>query len=133
MLPGQIVAPATEHLFRAIKSWNNLEQLILTNIKFPTPPASSILSSVFAFQTHSVLQEICIGQSVALRPDDVAAMVINIPALRILTLEDAYVSSVWGPRIQDSDIMDVFSHLNEDDLRKQRLNEVVKCTIRLER
>lgn len=93
----------------------------------------SILSTAFLFQTHSRLQEVCIGQSVALKPEDVAAMVINVPSLRSFILEDAYVSSIWGSRIRQSDITEVISFLGEEDPRRQRLDEVIKCTVRLER
>jgi len=127
------VAPAAEHLFRAIKSWSNLEQLTLTHVKFPTPPASCILNTVFAFQTHSVLRKIHIGQSVALKPEDVAAMVINVPSLQSFVLEDAFVSNIWGARIVESDVTALLAHLNDQDVRKRRLNDVIRCTIRLEK
>lgn len=60
-------------------------------------------------------------------------MVLMIPSLQVLTLEDAYTSSIWGPRVRDSDIITELKHLSDQDPRKKRIQDVVKCTVRLER
>jgi len=110
-----------------------IEKLSLSNIHFPPPPASSVFAGTFTFQTHSSLQEIHIGQSVYTCPSSIAALVMIIPSLRSLSLEDAYVSSIWGPRVRDTDVLAELKHLRDEDPRKQRLKEIIKCTGRVER
>lgn len=128
----QIVPKAAEQLFRAMKSWTNLEQLTLCNIHFPSNYGCSLISA-FSFHTHKMLRTIHFGQSVFLKPMEIASMVTNVPSLQIVTLEDAYLASIWGQRVRDADILSVFHYLSDDDARKVRLGNVVTCTVRLER
>ncbi|KAG8835069.1 hypothetical protein FRC17_005422 [Serendipita sp. 399] len=130
---GQIIPKATEYLFRAIKSWSNLEQLTLTNISFPSPPAICVLTSAFAFHSHPALRQIHIGQAIFVMPVSVAALVINIPSLEVLVLEDTYSASIWEARVRTPDVLNTLSYLNDDDERKWRIEQVVQCTARLER
>lgn len=110
-----------------------IEKLSLSNIHFPPPPASSVFAGTFTFQTHSSLQEIHIGQAIYTSPSSVAALVMIIPSLRSLTLEDAYISSIWGPRVREADVLAELKHLRDEDPRRQRLKDIVRCTVRLER
>lgn len=68
-----------------------------------------------------------------MQPGAAAALVMAVTSLQKLTLEDVYSSGIWGPRIRQTDVMAIFGHLEDEDLRKQRLGAVVECTARLER
>jgi hypothetical protein len=129
----QIVPKAAEYLFRAVKSWSNLQALSLTNINFPNSLAHTVLSSTFVFQAHRHLYKVHIGQATGLAPTEVVALVMNVPSLRQFTLEDVYEVSIWGSRVRDADIVGVVKHLQDEDPRKQRVKEVVKCTWKLGR
>ncbi|KAG8781145.1 hypothetical protein FRC15_008985 [Serendipita sp. 397] len=132
-ISAAIVPKATEHLFRAIKSWTKLEQLTLTNVSFPSPPSICVLTGAFAFHSHPVLREIHIGQAVFVTPESVAALIMNISSLETLTLEDTYSASIWEARIRQGNVLATLKYLNDDDERKKRVNQVLRCTARLER
>lgn len=74
-----------------------------------------------------------IGQAVFLNPGSVASLVIAVPSLENVILEDSYTSSIWGPRLRVSDVLLSSAHLDENDPRKERISAVVECTARLER
>jgi hypothetical protein len=64
---------------------------------------------------------------------EIASMVMNVPSLQNVILEDVYKASIWGNRVRHTDILSIFQYLKDDDPRKVRLGDVVTCTVRLER
>ncbi|KAL0945770.1 hypothetical protein HGRIS_012059 [Hohenbuehelia grisea] len=132
----QIVPSAAFHLFRAIKTWTNLQHLHLTNIAFP-PNAHE---TCFANLTTPSLRTIYIGQSTFLSPQCIAALCIaKHEALEFIHLVDAYQESIWGPRLRRSDVE---SHILEssglgDPIEAVELVSVVRkwvlCEARTER
>jgi len=128
-----IVTRAAEPLVRAIRGWANLEDLSLRNVHFPQPPCQTSFVGAFMFHRHPHLQRVTIGQAVFLSPTTVTAMVIAVPSLQELVLEDAYLGSIWERRVRAEEIMENVRHLDKDHPHRIRVTTVVHCHTKLER
>lgn len=129
----QIVSRAAEPLVRAIRGWKSLEDLSLRSLHFPQPPCQTSLVGAFMFHPHPQLRRVTIGQATFLSPTTVTAMVIAIPSLQELVLEDTYLGRKWERRVRAEEIIQSVQHLNKDHPHRIRVTTVVQCQSRLER
>jgi hypothetical protein len=59
-------------------------------------------------------------------------MVIAIPSLRELVLEDAYLGRKWEKRVRAEEIIQSVQHLDKDHPHRIRVTTVVHCQAGLE-
>lgn len=60
-------------------------------------------------------------------------MVIAVPSLQELVLEDAYLGRKWEQRVRAEEITQSVQHLDKDHPHRIRVTTVVHCQVRLER
>lgn len=80
-----------------------------------------------------MLRTIHFCQAVFVSPGAICGLIMNIPSLQRLALEDAYLGGIWEARLRFADVADTLKHLDERDPRRERIVQVLECTVRLER
>ncbi|GJE98721.1 hypothetical protein PsYK624_149560 [Phanerochaete sordida] len=138
-----IVPPATPHLFRAMSTWTRAAHITLTNIAFPTStslPRAPLDPSAPLLPAPPALRTLHIGQATFLPPAAVAALVCAAaPRLQRVRLVDAYVESIWGPRLRRGDVEAALAGLgraadaDSDAAARERVRRVVRCEVQNER
>ena len=63
----------------------------------------------------------------------ITAMVIAVPSLQELVLEDAYLGTKWEQRVRTEEIIQSVQHLDRDHPHRVRITTVVHCQAKLER
>ncbi|KAI0922983.1 hypothetical protein AcW1_002512 [Taiwanofungus camphoratus] len=135
-----IVPQATFYLFRAIRTWTNIQHITLSNLSFPSDDLG--MHTPFRHKLPLLpvipsLRTLCLGQATLLLPSSIAAM-ICLPgqdSLELVRLVDAYSESIWGPRIRRRDIEKAALALETGSQEEviAKVRRLVKCEAMNER
>lgn len=63
----------------------------------------------------------------------ITAMVIAVPSLQELVLEDAFLGDKWDQRVRAEEIIQSVQHLDMDHPHRIRITTVVHCQAKLEK
>ncbi|KAF9476052.1 hypothetical protein BDN70DRAFT_882883 [Pholiota conissans] len=136
-----IIPQAKACLFRALSEYTNLVYLKLTHISlFPVVGEMNHLPIIPSLRTFYLCQVI------HLNPASIAALIFdpNSENLEKLYLIDAYLESIWGPRLRRSDVEKAAVKLIPtadnvghpavlDENTRSRIHQIITCMAQTER